>query len=74
MLLTKIFLKIDASDKAHFEVFPKEKEGIFIMPCFGHASFTMSCFALVMLSGFATLCHASPDKICTKDKNFQLYN
>ena len=33
MLLTKIFLKIDASDKAHFEVFPKEKGGIFIMPC-----------------------------------------
>ena len=26
MLMTKIFLKIDASDKGHFEVFPKEKE------------------------------------------------
>ena len=24
--MTKIFLKIDASDKGHFEVFPKEKE------------------------------------------------
>ena len=49
MLLTKIFLKIDASNKTHFEVFPKEKGGIFIMPCFGHASFIMSYFALVML-------------------------
>ena len=26
MLITKIFLKIDAFDKDHFEVFPKEKE------------------------------------------------
>ena len=67
MLLTKIFLKVDmkwsqphASDKAHFKVLQKEKEGIFIM----------SCFALVMLSCFAMLwpCHASLDKICTNKK------
>ena len=34
------------------------------MPCFGHTFFIM----LVMLSCFTILCHASPDKICTKDK------
>ena len=43
MLLTKIFLKVDmkwsqphASNKAHFEILQKEKEGIFML-CFGHA-------------------------------------
>ena len=67
MLLTKIFLKVDmkwsqphASDKAHFKVLQKEKEGIFIM----------SSFALVMLSCFAMPwpCPASLDKICTNKK------
>ena len=46
MLLTKIFLKIDASNKAHFEVFSKEKGGIFIMSCFALA---ILCFDLAML-------------------------
>ena len=49
ILLTKIFLKIDASDKAHFEVFPKEKGGIFIMSCFALVMLSLSCHALAML-------------------------
>ena len=40
--------------------------------------FIMLCLPLVILSllwsWFTTLGHASPDKIYTKDKNFQLYN
>ena len=61
MLMTKIFLKIDASDKGHFEVFPKEKEEsslchallwsyflFHVMLCFGHAfmlCYTFPCFS-----------------------------
>ena len=46
MLMPKIFLKIDASDKGHFEVFQKEKEeSSYAMPYFGHTFFIM----LVML-------------------------
>ena len=50
MLMTKVFLKIDASDKGHFEDFPKEKDEsslchallwsyflFHVMLCFGHA-------------------------------------
>ena len=72
MLLIYIYIY-----KAHFEVFPKEKGGIFIMPCFALVMLPLSChalpwscFALVMLSCFAALCHVSLDKICIKDKNF----
>ena len=46
LFLTKIFLKIDASDKAHFEVFPKEKGRIF-MPCFALVMLPLSCHALL---------------------------
>ena len=48
--MTKVFLKIDASDKGHFEDFPKEKDEsslchallwsyflFHVMLCFGHA-------------------------------------
>ena len=59
MLMTKDI----ASDKGHFEVFPKEKGRFFIMPCL---TLIWSCFV--------TLFHASPDIICTKDKNFEFYN
>ena len=59
MLMTKDI----ASDKGHFEVFPKEKGRFFIMPCL---TLIWSCFV--------TLCHVSPDIICTKDKNFEFYN
>ena len=51
----------------------KRKGWIFIMPCLALVILSFSCHALLW-SCFATLCHASPDKICTKDKNFQLYN
>ena len=57
-----------ASDKGHFEVFPKEKWRFFIMSCLPLVIFSL------LWSWFTTLRHASPDKICTKDKNFQLYN
>ena len=64
MLMTKDI----ASDKGHFEVFPKEKGRFFIMPC-------LPLVILALLwSCFTTLCHASPDKVCTKDKNFEFYN
>ena len=53
-----------ASNKGHFEVFPKEKGRFFIMPC----------PTFLIWSCFVPLCHASPDIICTKDKNFEFYN
>jgi len=43
--MKKIFLKIDASDKGYFEVFPKEKEESSL----GHALLWSYFFALVML-------------------------
>ena len=51
-----------ASDKGHFEDFPKEKGRFFIMPCFTFWSY------------FVTFCHASPNIFCSKDKNFEFYN
>ena len=48
-----------ASDKGHFEDFPKEKGRFFIMPCF------------TFWYCFVTFCHASPDIFCSKDKNFR---
>ena len=55
MLLTKVILKSFQKKMKNFHK---------AMPCFGHTFFIM----LVMLSCFTILCHASPDKICTKDK------
>ena len=46
----------------------KRKGRFFIMPC-------LPLVILALLwSCFTTLCHASPDKVCTKDKNFEFYN
>ena len=46
----------------------KKNGRFFIMPCLSFVILSL------LWSCFTTLCHASPDKICTKDKNFQLYN
>ena len=51
-----------ASDKDHFEDFPKEKGSLFFMPCFAF----WSCFV--------TFCYTSPNIFCSKDKNFEFYN
>ena len=63
MLMTKILLLT----KVILKSFQKKRKILrYAIPYFGHTFLIWSCFV--------TLCHASPDIICTKDKNFEFYN
>ena len=52
----------------YFKIVSKEKGRFFIMPCLSLVIFSL------LWSWLTTLCHASPDIFCPKDKNFEFYN
>ena len=52
----------------YFKIVSKEKGRFFIMPCLSLVIFSL------LWSWLTTLCHASPDIFCSKDKNFEFYN